>query len=180
MADQGGASTRTAQHPAHRRAGLAVLAIAIAAALLWSRASDRADAQTLSLATAPASSYAGTEFRPWLVGGVETPGPGPSDSLDAATEILTVEREAVQCERPLELTLLVHEANGTPVHNAEIVCDWQDHRGSDKLRATTNKLGVARLRRWIPASEFGRITRIRVHVETPDWRAERWVWFIPR
>ena len=59
-------------------------------------------------------------------------------------------------------------------------CDWQDQRGSHKLRATTDSQGVARVRRWIPASEYGRVTTIRVSVETPDWRAERWVWFIPR
>ncbi len=162
-------------------AARALLCVAVLVmAVLWVRPSSRAGAQTSTVEAISQSAYEGTDFRPWLTDAGDSLGPLEATRLDAATEILTIERKAVECERPLELALFVHENDGRAVRNADVLCDWQDQRGSRKLRTTTDAQGVARIRRWIPVSEFGRVTRIRVSVETPDWRAERWVWFIPR
>ena len=111
-------------------------------AVLWVQPSSRADAQTSTVEAVNQSAYEGTDFRPWLTdAGDYARSPSTPPRLDAATEILTIERKAVECERPLELALFVHENDGRPVHDADVLCDWQDQRGSHKLRATTDCAG---------------------------------------
>jgi hypothetical protein len=143
---------------------LACAAIVLGATVWFSQASW-ANAQTSTIATTAAGHSGFSEIA--------------QAQFDALPPLRTTTNEAVQVGRPLEVIAYVHELDGTPVKSASVLFEWDSKSGRKFLRGTTDFRGVASVHRWIGRSERGYMNRIRVSVDTVNWRAERYAWFVP-
>jgi len=94
-------------------------------------------------------------------------------------ELVTADGAQVRSGRPLDLIIVVHEADGERVRGAKVFCEWRDSRGVRVFRASTNSFGIARISRWVAVREQGHPNLLKVSAETPMWSRARYAWFSP-